>query len=96
MRTPSAMLLFVLFAVILFAMYIAVRRRWGSPVLVGAIGFIVSIVVMTLNSLAQGNDIYRAIFSGLLIGGLFSIGVLAMAWYFNTNDERKRSLLPPE
>ena len=28
-------------------------------------------------------------FSGLLVGGLFSIGVLAMAWYFMTNEQRK-------
>ena len=96
MRTPSALLLFLLFAVILFVMYIAVRRRWGPPVLAGALGFVACIVVMTLNSLAQGNDIYRAIFSGLLVGGLFSIGVLAMAWYFMTNEQRKQRLPPLE
>jgi Na+/H+-translocating membrane pyrophosphatase len=88
MQNPTAIALFVVFALILFAMYIAIRRRLAAPVIIAAIGVFASIVVMTLIGLAQGNSVYQAIFVGLLIGGLFSGGTLAMAVYFQTNERR--------
>ena len=56
------------------------HRSWYSP----------TRAVMTLIGLAQGNSIYQAIFAGLLIGGLFSGGVLAMAAYFQGNEQRSK------
>lgn len=90
MQNPVAWLLFLLFGLILLITYVAVRRRWASPVLVGTFGIVGSVVVMTLTGLAQNNTIYQALFTGLLVGGLFSIGILAMAWYFASNEQRQR------
>ena len=94
MQNPTSWLLFIIFGLVLFVMYIAIRRLWGSPVLVTAIGVLLSIVLMTLNGLVQGNSIFQAIFAGLLVGGLFSGGVVIMAWYF-TNNQRRRNLYQP-
>lgn len=85
---PQAAALFFAFALILVVMYIAIRRRWLPPLLSATAGVIASIAVMTLSALAQGNSIYQALFTGLLVGGLFSIGVVAMAYYFALNEER--------
>lgn len=89
MQSPTAWLLFALFGLILFVMYVSLRRRWASPVAVSALGVLGSIVVMTLTGLAQNNTIYQAIFAGLLVGGLFSGGTVAMAAYFQNNEARR-------
>lgn len=85
---PQAAALFFAFALILVVMYVAIRRRWLPPLLSATIGVIASVAVMTLSALAQGNSIYQALFTGLLVGGLFSIGVVAMAYYFSLNQQR--------
>jgi len=76
----------MLFGVILFAMYIAIRRKLLPPTTVATLGVFGSIVTITLMALTQGNNIVQAIFVGLLVGGLFSAGILAMAWYFQSNE----------
>ena len=88
---PTSLLLFILFALLLFAMYVAIRRRWGPPIVVAALGIVSSIVVMTLNGLARQSTLNQALAAGLLVGGLFSIGVLAMAYYFTTNEQRAKT-----
>lgn len=93
---PTSLLLFVLFALVLFTMYIAIRRQWGPPLGVATLGVVGNIVIMTLNGLARGSTIYQAAAAGLLVGGLFSIGVLAMAYYFTTNEQRARTKPPLE
>ena len=93
MDNPTSLLFFAVFGIILFVMYIAVRRRWASPMIVAAVGVIASVVVITLMSLTEGNHIYQALFVGLLVGGLFSAGTLAIAWYFLSQEERR--LAPP-
>lgn len=93
MDNPTSLLFFALFGIILFVMYIAVRRRWASPLVIAAIGVVASIVVITLMSLSEGNHIYQALFVGLLVGGLFSAGTLAIASYFLSQEERHLS--PP-
>ncbi|MEP7293332.1 MAG: hypothetical protein ABI835_16230 [Chloroflexota bacterium] len=90
MQTQAAVLLFILFALILFSTYIAIRRHWGSPLLVAPLGIIASIVVVTLSALARSSSLSQAIFSGLLVGGMFSIGVVAMAYYFSVNEQRRQ------
>lgn len=84
---PQAAALFFAFALVLVVMYVAIRRRWLPPLLSATIGVIASVAVMTLSALAQGNSIYQALFTGLLVGGLFSIGVVAMAYYFSLSDQ---------
>ena len=91
MQNSTAWLLFAVFGVILFVMYVAIRRRWGSPVLVAVVGVAASIVVMTLTGLSQRNTIYQAIFAGLLVGSLFSLGTLAIASYFLANEQRRKA-----
>ncbi len=98
MQSSLAWLLFLLFGAILFVMYVAIRRRWISPILAAAAGVLASIIVMTLTGLAQGNILLHAIFTGLLVGGLFSGGTLAMAFYFQRQEGRnpRRSYEPPD
>lgn len=96
MDNPTSLLFFAVFGIILFVMYIAVRRRWASPLVIAAVGVIASVVVITLMSLTEGNHIYQALFVGLLVGGLFSAGTLAIAWYFLSQEERRLSSPPTE
>jgi Na+/H+-translocating membrane pyrophosphatase len=88
MQNPTAILLFVFFGLILFLMYIAIRRRFASPIVIAGMGVVASVIVMTLIGLVQGNTFYQAIFAGILVGGLFSAGTLAMAAYFQSNEQR--------
>lgn len=87
--TPLALILFVVFALILFGSYISIRRRLLPPTVSAILGVFGSVVVVTLMSSAMGNFIVQAIFVGLLVGGLFSAGTLALAWYFQTNEKKK-------
>lgn len=96
MTNPTSWFLFAVFGLVLFVTYIAIRRRWASPTLVAALGVLGSIVIMTLVALTEGNIIYQAVFVGLLVGGLFSIGTLAMAWYFASSETRQASIPPDE
>lgn len=95
MQTSLAWLLFLLFGAILFVMYVTIRRRWISPVLTAAVGVLASIVVMTLTGLAQGNILLHAIFTGLVVGGLFSAGTLAMAFYFQRRERQQSAADEP-
>ena len=86
----SALIFYVIFAVILVITYMAIRREWAAPGLVAGAGMIGSIVAMMLVSLAQGNSIIQAIIVGLLVGGIFAGATLAVAWYFHSNELRAR------
>lgn len=86
--TPAALVFFLLFGVILVATYIGIRRRLLPPTAVATFGVVGSVGALILFSLAQGNHIVQAIIVGLLVGGLFSGGILAMAWYFETNAKK--------
>lgn len=86
------MLFFAIFALILVAMYIAIRRRLASPTIIGAAGVFGSIVSMTLFGLAQGNLFAHALTVGFLIGGLFSGATLVIAFYFQGNELRHETL----
>ncbi len=91
MQNPVAILLFLLFGLILLITYVAIRRRWASPVLIAVFGILGSVIVMTLTGLAQNTTLYQALFTGLIVGGLFSVGILAMAWYFSSNERRQQT-----
>src|SRR5579871_5136105 len=86
---PTAWLFFILFGVLLFIIYVAIRRKWASQLLLAFIGIVGSIILMTLTGLAQDNTIYQAIFAGILVGGLFSGGTLAIASYFQSAEDRR-------
>jgi hypothetical protein len=91
MDSPLSLLFFFLFALVLLGMYLGIRRRWLSPGLIAAIGVLVSIVLMTLFGLSEGNSIYQALLNGFVVGGLFSAAVLAIAVYFMRAEARKSS-----
>jgi Na+/H+-translocating membrane pyrophosphatase len=94
MQNSSGLMLYLVFALILAVSYIGIRRQWAPPAAIAAICVMASFVTMMLISLSQGNSIYQAIFVGLIVGGLFSGGILAMAWYFHSNEQRKAQVLP--
>jgi Na+/H+-translocating membrane pyrophosphatase len=89
--SPAGLLFFALFAIIVMGMYLGIRRRWASPVAIAAGGVFLSFLAIFLMALTQNNNVYQALFAGLVVGGLFSGGTLAIAWYFQTNEARKRS-----
>jgi peptidoglycan/LPS O-acetylase OafA/YrhL len=97
----TGMILFVVFALVLAASYLGIRRRWAQPAAVAAVSVLASFVIMMLIGLSQGNSIYQAIFVGLLVGGLCSGGILGMAWYFQRAERRGVAMpelndLPPD
>lgn len=91
-NSAAGFLFFLLFSVVQIVMYVVVRRRLVPPILIGIIGVIASIIALTLMGLAQGNEIYQAIFAGIIVGGLLSGGTLAMALYFLSSERRLGSV----
>jgi anaerobic C4-dicarboxylate transporter len=83
-------LLFVVFALVLAAIYLSIRRGWFAPSLTAGVGVLLSIILMTLFSLAQNNIPIQAIIVGILLGSLFSGATLAAAWYFHSQELRAR------
>ncbi len=86
----SALLLFVIFALVLAGMYLSIRRGWFAPGMTAAVGVILSMIVMVMISLAQNNLPVQAIVVGILVGGVFSGVTLAAAWYFHSQELRAR------
>lgn len=86
----NAMIFFFIFAVVLVGTYMAVRRGWGAPRMVAGGGVLGSIFSVTLISLAQQNSLAQAMIVGLVVGGLFSVATLLMAWYFQNSELRDR------
>ncbi len=85
----TSLIFFIAFAAILFFMYIGIRRRIASPMIISAAGVLGSVVSMMLFSLSQGNFIVHAILVGLLVGGGLSIITLVIALYFHSQELRK-------
>jgi hypothetical protein len=80
--------IFVVFALMLAGIYLSIRRQWFAPGLTAGVGVVLSMILMTLFSLAQNNLPIQAIIVGILLGGLFSGATLAAAWYFHSNEMR--------
>ena len=91
---PVALIFFLFFGLVLFAMYILIRRRIGSTSLVAAAGIVGSMISMTLFSLAQGNILLLAVVVGIVVGGAFSVGALLVASYFTSSETRRHKLDP--
>lgn len=86
----SALLLFVVFALVLAAMYLSIRRAWFPPGVTATVGVVVSMIIMVMVSLAQNNLPIQAVIVGILLGGIFSGVTLAAAWYFHSQELRAR------
>src|SRR6185503_3829286 len=82
--------IFVVFALMLAGIYLSIRRQWFAPGLTAAVGVVLSMILMTLFSLAQNNLPIQAIIVGILLGGRFGGATLAAAWYFQNNEMRAR------
>lgn len=85
-----AWVFFILMAVTLAGMYLAIRREWFSPGVVAGVGVLVSIVLMVLTAFGQGNSAVQAIVVGIVVGGAFSALTVAVAWYFHSQELRQR------
>jgi hypothetical protein len=82
----SSIILFALFAIVLIAMYIIVRRGMAPVGPVALVGTIVNIILAALVAISADNHPAQVIFVGLVVGGLFSIASVTMAAYFRSND----------
>ena len=87
----AAWVFFALMALTLVFSYLAIRREWANPSVTAIISVLVTIVLMILTSLGQGNSIIQAIVVGILVGAMFSGAVLGIAWYFHSNEMRQRA-----
>jgi Na+/H+-translocating membrane pyrophosphatase len=92
MQSPVGLVLYFLFVLVLVGAYLGIRRQWAPPAAIAAVCVVASFIIILLISLTQGNSIYQAIFAGLLVGGLFSGGILGMAWYFHRNEHAKATM----
>lgn len=86
----TALILFFAFGIVQVGMYLSIRRGWLTPVVTAGVGIFASAVLMLLLALAQGNSIVQAVFAALIVGAGIGGGVLAMAWYFHTNEVRRQ------
>jgi ABC-type Fe3+-siderophore transport system permease subunit len=85
-----AWLFFVLMALVLLFAYLAIRRQWFAPGITSAVAVVVTIVLMVLTSLGQGNSIIQAVIVGIVVGGMFSGATLGIAWYFHSSEVRQQ------
>ncbi len=81
-----SVVLFVVFALTIAAMYILVRRQLAPVGMVAGIGTVVNVIVVMLIALAENNMALQAIIVGLVVGVLFSGTSVAMAAYFRGNE----------
>jgi hypothetical protein len=80
---------FGLMALVLLLTYMAIRREWFAPGKIAGASVVLSIVLMILISLGQGNSALQAIVVGIIVGGLFSGVTVGIAWYFHSQEAQK-------
>lgn len=84
-----SLLFFGLFALVIVAMYVALRRGIGKPGVVAGVGVFASIAAMTLCMITQPEVVLlHAALYGVMIGGGFAFAALAAAWYFGRQEMR--------
>lgn len=91
--TPLALLFFAAFAAVLVCSYLAIRRGWARLPVISAVCVFASIVTMTLGLLGLAGEAANEIMGdivlrGVIFGGMGALGILVMAWYFQTNERR--------
>jgi hypothetical protein len=85
-----AWVFFMLMALVLVFIYLAIRREWLAPGLTAGGGVVLTIVLMVLTALGQGNGALQAIVVGIVVGGIFSGSTVGIAWYFQNQDLQRR------
>lgn len=88
LNSGASFLFFAVFALILVAMYLAVRREWASTGAIGIIGVLASVTAMMMVSLSEGNSIFQALIVSIGMGAVFSLSTLAIAMFFHSNELR--------
>ncbi len=81
-------IVFLIFAAVLTGMYLGIRRQWAAPGLIAGIGALGSIVTMILFMLSRDTSVAYALLAGTVIGSLFAVATLSVAWYFHSNEVR--------
>lgn len=90
LSSPISLLFFLVFALVLVGMYLAIRREWASTGIVTVLGVTGSIIAMLVVSLSQGNAMFQAIVVSLSIGTIFSLSTVAIAIFFHSNEIREQ------
>lgn len=88
LSSPTSIIFFAIFAIILVVSYLAIRREWFPTGAVAAISVLGSVIAMLLVSLSQGNTMFQAIVVALGMGSVFSLATIAIAMFFHTNELR--------
>lgn len=79
---------FLLFAGVLTAMYLGIRRQWASPGIIAGGGALGSIITMVMFMLSRDTSVAHGIILGTIIGAMFAVATLSIAWYFHSNELR--------
>ncbi|GAB4337186.1 MAG: hypothetical protein Kow00117_19390 [Phototrophicales bacterium] len=82
------MIYFFLFGICLLGMYVAVRRQLAPLGFIAAGGMFSSILFMTLFLLTRVDVPVQAILFGIIIGAVFAISTLGIAWYFHQQENK--------
>ena len=90
MLNGLGMIFFMLLALVLVGTYLAIRREWFAPGVIAGVSIVVSIALMVMTSLGQGNSAIQAIVVGIVIGGIFSGITIGTAWYFHSQELQQR------
>lgn len=87
---PTALIFFFAFTLVIVVMYLALRRAWASPTIIGGVGILAAVITMTLTLMSQPNvSPQQGIILGVGIGLAFGVAVLAVAWYFQSSQTRE-------
>jgi len=87
-------IIFMFFAAVLTAMYLGIRRQWAAPGLIAGMGALGSIITMILFMLARDMNIAYSLLAGSVVGSLFAVATLSVAWYFHSNEVRATHSTP--
>lgn len=90
LSSPTSIIFFAVFAIILVVSYLAIRREWLSTGIVAGLSLLGSIVMMLLVSLSQGNTMFQALVVSIGLGSIFSLATVAIALFFHTNELREQ------
>jgi hypothetical protein len=88
MNSPLLLIFFVLFALIIVWMYLAVRRAWTSPGFILGAGTAGTIITTLLMSISQGNQALHAVVNGIVVGAIFSLATFGIATYFSRRERK--------
>lgn len=82
------LIVFVIFAGILFAMYVALRRRlWQTVPTVGlGMGGAIIAMIIYISMRSTNASFITNMILGMIIGGGLAGVTIAAAWYFNRNE----------